>query len=254
MNVFLLDDEPLAVKRLARLLEATGRVRIAGSATDPADALGRIPHVAPPIDALFLDIEMPGLNGFQFLEQLNADPLVVFTTAYDRYALRAFEVNSIDYLLKPVETEALDRALGKLERMLGGVEPRADLRALVDEMTRALGHARTDFLTRVPSRVGDRIEFVDLHTVTHFYAKDKLTYAATAQRHHVIDQTVSDLEQRLDGRRFVRIHRSTLVNLDHVRELYTWFNGRLMVRLKDGKTELPVARERAAELRERLGL
>ena len=110
--MFLIDDEPLAVGRLKRLLDETGRVEIAGSSSDPAQALQQLRQSRP--DVLFLDIEMPGMSGFDLLAQLgDPQPLVVFTTAYDRYALDAFKVNSIDYLLKPVEREQLNRALGQ---------------------------------------------------------------------------------------------------------------------------------------------
>src|SRR5919206_291491 len=113
LRVFLVDDEALALRRLARMLEATRRVRIVGSATDPEAALAALSK-APP-DALFLDIEMPGINGFELLARLPVQPFVIFTTAYDHYALRAFAVNSVDYLLKPIEAEQLDRALTKLD-------------------------------------------------------------------------------------------------------------------------------------------
>ena len=109
LRVFLVDDEPLALKRLARLLKAGGRVEVIGSTTDPEAALEVLARAT--IDALFLDIQMPGLNGFELLGRLKLQPLVVFTTAFDQYALRAFEVNSIDYLLKPVEAEQLERAI-----------------------------------------------------------------------------------------------------------------------------------------------
>ena len=102
LKVFLVDDEPLALKRLARLLQATGRVRVIGSATDPEDAVVEISRAQP--EVLFLDIQMPVLNGFEMLARLSFQPIVIFTTAFDQYALRAFEVNSIDYLLKPVES------------------------------------------------------------------------------------------------------------------------------------------------------
>ena len=252
MKVFLVDDEPLAVSRLRRLLEVTGRVEIAGTATDPLQAVERLR--GEPVDVLFLDIEMPGLNGFELLARLEPQPLVVFTTAYDKYALRAFEVYSVDYLLKPVEPAALDRALAKIERVLGGREPRADLRVLVAELTKALDRREPVWLDRVGSRTGDRVEFIETVHITHFYAKDKLTYAATTAKHYAVDHTISELEQRLDPQRWLRIHRATLVRLDHIRELYTWFGGKLMVRLKDGKTELAVARDRAVELKQRLGL
>ena len=114
LRAYLVDDELPALKRLTRLLEATGRVEIVGSATNPTEALDWLSNHQP--DVLFLDIQMPGMNGFDLLARLKLQPVVVFTTAYDQYALRAFEVNSIDYLLKPVEPEQLERALGKLEQ------------------------------------------------------------------------------------------------------------------------------------------
>src|SRR5258705_5425427 len=127
IRAYILDDEPLAVLRLTRLLEATGRVTIAGSATDPEAALAFLNAQA--VDVLFLDIQMPGLTGFELLARLTTNPLVVFTTAYDQYALNAFDVNSIDYLLKPVEEERLRRALDKIER-LASSPGTGDVRAL----------------------------------------------------------------------------------------------------------------------------
>ncbi|MBM3813493.1 MAG: response regulator transcription factor [Acidimicrobiia bacterium] len=252
MNVFLVDDEPLALKRLTRLLQATGRVQVSGSESDPERAVERIRSQPP--DALFLDIEMPGMTGFDLLSRLPSDPLVVFTTAYDRYALRAFEVNSVDYLLKPVEPDQLDRALTKLERMLGGSEPRVDIKTLAAQLAQALEKREPEHLTRIASKLGDRVEFIETAQITHFYAKDKLTYAATAAKHHVVDLTIADLEEKLDPQRFIRIHRSTIVSFDAIRELYTWFGGRLLVRLKDGKTELNVARDRVTQLKSKLGV
>jgi len=112
LKAFVLDDERLAVQRLTRLLEATGRVQIAGSATDPEEALAELARLS--VDVLFLDIQMPGLTGFQVLERLDRDIPVIFTTAYDRYALNAFDVNSIDYLLKPIEPERLCKEIAEV--------------------------------------------------------------------------------------------------------------------------------------------
>ncbi len=117
LRAYIVDDERLAVERLTRLLEATGRVRLAGSAIDPETALAELRDRE--VDVLFLDIQMPGLTGFDVLERLDRDLPVIFTTAYDRYALDAFAVNSIDYLLKPIEPDRLERALDKLSRLVG---------------------------------------------------------------------------------------------------------------------------------------
>src|SRR5580704_8577078 len=155
MKVFLVDDEPLAVSRLRRLLEETGRVEIAGASSDPQEALDQLRRSRP--DVLFLDIEMPGMSGFDLLDQLgDPQPLVVFTTAYDQYALDAFKVNSIDYLLKPVEPAQLERALNKLDRILGGSETRGDVGALLKQVRAMVESRAPDYLSRVASRVGDR--------------------------------------------------------------------------------------------------
>jgi two-component system, LytTR family, response regulator len=251
LRVFLVDDEPLALKRLARLLKATGRVQVIGSTTDPDAALEILAREA--VDALFLDIQMPGLNGFELLSRLESQPLVIFTTAFDQYALRAFEVNSIDYLLKPIETEQLDRAINKIERLRGSA-PRPDLREAVERLAAAVREGVRGYADKVASRSGDRVQFIELSRVTHFVAKDKLTYAVTSDKSFVVDSTIAELEQKLDPNKFIRIHRSTLLNLDHVQEVHSWFAGGVVVRLKDEKrTELPVARDRVRALKQRLG-
>jgi len=232
------------------MLELTGRVKVAGQHTDPIDALDQIRSLRPAL--LFLDIHMPGLTGFEVLAELADPPLVIFTTAYDQYALEAFRANSLDYLLKPVEPALLDRALAKAERMLG--QP-VDSRSLLTQLQSILQPLRSQWLTRIASRIGDKVELVDLHQVTHFYAQDKLTYAATAERDYVIAQSITDLAERLNPDRFVRIHRGAIVNLDYLHELHAMFGGRMTARLKDKKrTELPVSRERGRLLKARLGL
>jgi two-component system LytT family response regulator len=254
IRAFVVDDEQLAVKRLVRLLEETGRVQIAGSSTDPVDALAALNE--KPVDVLFLDIQMPGMTGFEMLTYLEPQPLVVFTTAFDQYALQAFEVNSIDYLLKPIEASHLARALDKIERLRAAPVPPPDWRALLEQLTGAVTQtAPPAYPERIASRVGEKIQIIDLAKVTHFFAQDKLTYAATEAKNYVVDHAVSDLEDRLNPRQFCRIHRATLLNLSWVREVDAWLGGRVLVRLKDSKgTQLPVARERAQELKKRLGI
>lgn len=250
IRVYVLDDEPLAVKRLVRMLAATGKVTLLGSSSDPEEAISQIEALRP--EALFLDIEMPGMNGFAVVSRITVQPLVVFTTAYDQYALRAFEVNSVDYLLKPVEAAGLDRALAKLERVQKGQESAPDLQRIIAALTKP---AVTAFPTRLPSRTGEKVEFVDLARVTHFYSEDKLTFAATAGKDFVVEPSIVELEAKLDPERWFRIHRSTLVQLDYVQEVHGWIGNRLLIRLKDEKkTELTVARERVAELKTKLGL
>jgi two-component system LytT family response regulator len=210
-----------------------------------------MPGVA--FDVLFLDVQMPEISGFDLLSRLDGEPLVVFVTAFNEFALRAFEVNSVDYLVKPVERDLLNRAVRKLERLHG--EPRPPLADLVRQVTAALATAPSTYPERISSKVGDKVEFIDLSRVTHLYAEDKLTFAAASGKSYIVDLTIAELEAKLDPRRFVRIHRSTLVNVAFVQELYTYFGGKMLMRLKDEKkTELTVARERVKELKERLGI
>jgi two-component system, LytTR family, response regulator len=252
MRAFLVDDEGLALKRLQRMLAATKRVQIVGSSTDPVEAVPAILEAKP--DILFLDIEMPGMTGFEMLSHLQPQPWIVFTTAYDRYALEAFGVNSVDYLLKPIEADQLTRALDKIERLRGSAAAPPELRELIERLTAAAARSPA-FPERVASKVGEKIEFVDLEHVTHFFASDKLTYAATVAKNYAVDYTIQELEQKLDPNRFVRVHRATLVNVAHVQELHSWFAGRMMVRLKDPKrTELTVSRDRVRALKQRLGI
>lgn len=216
-RVFVVDDEELAIKRLVRMLEATERVEIAGTATDPRDALARI---TDDIAAVFLDISMPEVDGFAVAHRLPPATLVIFTTAHDEHALRAFEVNALDYLVKPVRTDALTRALDKLARRRGG--------------------------QRLTSRVGDRTHVVELDRVTHFYAEDKLTYAIAGDASYVVDDTIAALEERHAADGFFRIHRATLVRLTAVAELLA---NPPRVRLRDG-SELAVARDRVRALKD----
>lgn len=247
IRAWLVDDEALAIKRLSRMLEETGRVQVLGSSNDPAAALADISGV----DVLFLDIEMPGMNGFELLANLTPKPLVVFTTAYDQYAVKAFEVNGTDYLLKPVTPEALERALQKLEKLQSAPQP--DYQAMLERLTLALQTGRS-YPRRLPSRLGDRIQFVDVDAVTYFFAEGKLTYAVSHGKNYVVDDSIIQLEAKLDPAQFQRIHRGYLVNLSAVQELHTWFTGKMVARLNDtARTELPIARDRVKSLKERLG-
>jgi two-component system, LytTR family, response regulator len=253
LRAYLIDDEPLALERLSRLLQQSGRVELMGSTTVPEKAVAAL--TADPPDVCFLDIQMPRLTGFEVLARLPIQPVVVFTTAYDHYALQAFGVNSVDYLLKPIEPEALERALAKVERLRGSSQPaQPDLQVLLKQLAESLRETKPEYQERIASRLGDRLWFIDLAQVTHFYAGDKLTYAVSQGKAYCVDYAMSELETKLDPKKFVRIHRSTVVNLDWIKEVASLPGGALNVRLKDGKeTDLTVARDRAKEFRARVG-
>jgi two-component system LytT family response regulator len=249
IRAYVVDDEALAVERLTRLLQATGRVEVEGGVSDPEEALAYLRTHR--VDVLFVDVQMPELTGFDLIRRLDSPPLIVFTTAYDRYALDAFEANSVDFLLKPVEPERLCRALDKVERM-AGIGP-ADMAALARELAARLAPPRPP--DRIASQAGERVVLLDLVRVTHFVARDKLTLAVANGCEHVVDRTLADLEATLDSRRFVRIHRGTIVNVAAVQEVDRWVDGGVLVRLRDEKkTELPVARDRVRALKQRLGI
>jgi len=253
LRAYLVDDEPLALERLHRLLERTQRVNVVGTAVEPEEAVKAL--TLDPPDVCFLDIHMPRLSGFELLARLPSQPAVVFTTAYDRYALQAFAVNTVDYLLKPVTSECLERSLTKLERLRSvGVAAQPDLQSTIMQLTRSLRESTPEYPERMASRLGDRIWFLELHRVTHFYAEDKLTHAVCEGKPYCLDHTIAELERTLNPRKFLRIHRSTIVNVAWIREVALLPGGSLSVRLKDGRdTELTVARDRAGEFRRRLG-
>ncbi len=254
LRAYLVDDEPLALQRLHRLLEHTDRVEVTGSTTEPEQAVAAL--TADPPDLCFLDIQMPRLNGFEVLARLPTQPIVIFTTAHDRYALQAFCVNSVDYLLKPVEPEALDRALKKVERLRGSGQFRPpDLQTLLQRLMDSLREPKPEYPDRIASRLGDRLWFIDLDRVTHFYAGDKLTYAVSDGKAYCVDYPIAQLERKLDPKKFVRIHRSTVLNVAWIKEVASLPGGALSVRLKGGKdTALTVARDRVRDFKARLGL
>lgn len=250
---YLVDDEPLALDRMRRLLERTGRVEVTGSTTEPETAVAALTQNPP--DVCFLDIQMPRLNGFEVLARVPNQPIVIFTTAYDQYALAAFGVNSVDYLLKPIEPQHLERALNKVERLRSfGQSTQPDLQAVLKKLADAMHQARPEYLERIASRLGNRLWFLDLNQVTHFYAEDKLCYAASEGKSYCVDYAISELEKKLDPRKFIRIHRSIVVNLAWIREVASRSGGMLTIRLKDTRgTELPVARDRARQFKARAG-
>ncbi|MGD0095352.1 MAG: LytTR family DNA-binding domain-containing protein [Terracidiphilus sp.] len=259
LRAYLVDDEPLAIERLERLLAGFSVLEITGRATDPAQALEFLNgESGETVDVLFLDIQMPAVNGFELLSRLKRQPFVIFTTAYDEYALKAFEVNSIDYLMKPIEPEQLARALKKLDRLRSSVraewQNNPELPALLKELAASLRGERAAYPRRIASRVGERIVFLELDAVTHFLAQDKLTYAIVNGHQHCVDQSIAELEQRLDPGRFLRVHRSALVNVDWIHEVNSWFAGKVILSLKDPqRTQIPIARDRVRLLKSRLG-
>jgi len=197
VRALIAEDEPLSRRRLERLLRRRDDVETVGAARDGEEALAMIAVLAP--DLLFLDIQMPGLGGFDVLREIGGHgrPFVIFTTAYDQYALRAFEVHALDYLLKPFDQMRLDAALDRALPLIRGSE----------------------WTQRFVVRSGGRILFLRAEEIDWIGAADNYVYLHARGAAHLVRMTLKSMEQKLDPSRFARVHRSTIVNLDAVREI-----------------------------------
>ena len=250
LRVIVVDDEPLAREGMVELLETHDDIEIAGAFPDGPTALVAIESIKP--DAVFVDVQMPGMTGFELVDALDVDPLpaIVFVTAYDEYAIRAFEVNAIDYLLKPVSTDRLTQTVSRVRahvRSRGDDGYRAKMTTLLDGVVPDRAHGVGRLIVRevgqivvVPTRDVDWVEGAD------YYAKLHVRNAV-----HMLRETLSSLEQRLDARKFLRIHRSAIVNLTRVRAVESAVRGEGVAVLADG-TRLKVTRAKREELERRL--
>jgi two-component system LytT family response regulator len=251
LKAVLVDDEALALRRLQRLLRDEPDIEVVAVAENGRKAVELTETLKP--DLLFLDIQMPGLTGFDVIRRLRHMPVVIFTTAFDEYALEAFETTAVDYLLKPVEKARLRKALDKLRR-LRNLEGPAGLVQRLDEVLRVLESKKArNCITHVPTRIGDRILVLPVADAAYFYAAEKYTFLVSGEREYILDRTLADLVAVLDPARFVRIHRSTIVNVENVKEIVGLLGGRYLCRLKQPPKELQVSRSMVPNLRRILG-
>jgi two-component system LytT family response regulator len=245
LRAIIADDEPLARARVRRLLAAEADVEVVAECADGAETSEAIRRYAP--DVVFLDIEMPELDGFDVLAGIDAarPPAVVFVTAYDRHAIRAFEAHALDYVLKPVDSLRLRRSVERVRKHI-------EHGTVAETLATILRDLRVDreALDRIPVRTKGRVSFIRTADVTYIESAGNYARVHTAAESHLIRETMAALEGKLDRRRFVRIHRSTIVNVDAIRELRPWFGGDYLVITNDG-TELTLSRtfrERAGAL------
>jgi two-component system, LytTR family, response regulator len=228
LRALIVDDETVARRRIRRLLAAEADVIVAGECCDGAAAADAITKQRP--DLVFLDVQMPELDGFGVLRTIDAAPLpaIIFVTAFDAYALRAFDVHAIDYLLKPFTRERFGLALGRArERISRGDAGLAALAAALRRPTR--------YLSRVSVRTTGRIILVDLTTVDWIEAADNYVRLHAGRREYLLRETLAALEKQLDPERFARIHRSAIVQLDRINELHPASHGDMDVVLSNGK-------------------
>jgi two-component system LytT family response regulator len=248
LRAVLVDDEPLARKRLRRMLAEHGGVEIAGEAGDGAAACRLIGELKP--DLVFLDVQMPGMSGFDVLARLRERPAVVFVTAHDEFAVRAFEEQALDYLLKPVEPARLERALA---RVAAGVRAPAPGDDRIERLLQTIERAKTP-PQRIAVRRGPKVILVEPSAIVFCRAEDKYTVLYTADGEHVVDRTVEELERTLDPAAFLRIHRSAIVNLAFVKDLTAVEGGRFLVSLTAPPgAQLHASRAGAKMLRDKFG-
>jgi two-component system LytT family response regulator len=243
MKALLIDDERLARNELRRLLAVHTDIEIAGEAVDVEDAMEKIATLKP--DLLFLDVQMPGADGFSLLEQLEgAMPLVIFTTAYDEFAVKAFEFNALDYLLKPVDPSRLGASLEKLRQRAA---------ARNDETGDGAPRTRLSLDDKVFVREGDHCWFVPVKNIRLLESEGNYTRVHFDDNKPQLFRSLTAMEERLDPKHFFRANRKQVINLAWVEGIEPWFSGGLLVRLKGGlKVEL--SRRQAQDFRDRMSL
>ncbi|HEU4694193.1 MAG TPA: LytTR family DNA-binding domain-containing protein [Vicinamibacterales bacterium] len=250
IRTLVVDDEPLARERLTGLLGLESDIEVIGQCRDGEDAARAITEQNP--ELVFLDVQMPGLNGFEVIEAVGTDkmPLVIFVTAYDQHALKAFQVRALDYLLKPFDRErfqeALQRARTQIQRAETGDLGRR-LLALVKDLRR--DQPKTD---RLVVKSGGRLFFLRTDEIDWIEAAGNYVRLHVGNTSHLLRETMNAIESRLDPEKFFRIHRSRIVNMERIQEMQPWLNGEYAVLLRTG-TRLTLSRGYREKLQDRLG-
>lgn len=245
IRTLIVDDEAPARDRLRRLLAGLEGIQVIGEAEDGIQAVEMIEKHRP--DLILLDIQMPSLDGFGVLQALEDPPAVIFVTAYDEYALRAFEVHAMDYLLKPFSRERLQEAIRRAQETLAGERDlAAGLRPLLESLA-----AEGRYLTRLAVHDRDCIRVLDADEVDWIGIEDEQAMVHAGEQVYPVRRTLTELEARLDPKRFFRAHRSAIINLDRVQEIIPWFKGSHILRLTTG-AEVDLSRAQVRALRKML--
>jgi two-component system LytT family response regulator/two-component system response regulator LytT len=256
LRAVLVDDEQLARDELGYLLGQVGGVEIIGQAGNGLEALTAIDRLQP--DVVFLDVQMPGLTGFEVARRMvstRAPSHIIFVTAYDQHAIEAFEVNAVDYLLKPVDQARLELAVDRARRRVGADRPvelgAPDLERIIQLVTE-----RQSRRERLAIKVGERFLLVQAEEIIYASLADEGITVVTGQHTGTSNyRTLDELQERLDASVFWRVHRSHLVNINKIKEIVPWFSRNYILRMKDEKaTEIPVSRTQTRRLREYLKL
>lgn len=244
LEILIVDDERIARSRLRRMLGDVPAIRVVGEAVDGIDALGKIESLSP--DLVLLDIEMPDLSGLEVVRSLRVprSPWIVIVTAFDRYAVEAFELEAVDYLLKPVRAGRLLKAIERVR----AYKQRPDLKAFSATLQRIGIPFR-----RIAVRYRHGLKVVPAASIISARVEDKLVYARTTDGDYLTDYSLSELEEGLDSETFLRVHRQWLVNLNHIREMQPLIHGAWQLIMSNGQ-EVPVSRRYALSLKKRVHL
>jgi two-component system, LytTR family, response regulator len=250
IRALVVDDEPLAREMIREMLASDSEVEVVGECANGREAIEAIKASSP--DIVFLDIQMPELGGFEVLESLgpNATPYVIFVTAYDQYAVRAFEVHALDYLLKPFDRERFEAAWqrAKDQIKLDRTNRRdQDIIALLEELK-----AGPRYLERLVIKNGGRVFFLHVQDVYCIEAEGNYVRVYDNQKGYLLRETISSLEEQLDPKQFLRIHRSAIVRIDRIKEMQPWFHGEYRIIMENGK-QLALSRNYRANLQEAVG-
>lgn len=246
LEAIVIDDERLARKELIRLLDKYEEISVVEECQNADEGIKAIENLQP--DLIFLDIQMPGKNGFEMLEELSFVPKVIFTTAYDEFAIKAFKVSAIDYLLKPIDQQHLDESIAKVLELgkINSIEPPNDYESIKSD--RKLGPDDQVFV-----KDGSKCWFVKLKDVSLFESEGNYVRVYFRNFKPLILKSLNNLEEKLDPQIYFRANRKHIINLEWIDKIENWFNGGLRVELKDGK-QIEISRRQAAKLKDKMSL
>lgn len=244
MRVIIIDDERLAREELKSLLTQFSEIEVIDEAKNPEEGIEKINAQQP--ELIFLDIQMPGMNGFEMLQKLDEIPRVIFVTAYDEYAIKAFEVNALDYILKPVDPDRLREAIQKVQQPEEEFATKLAFNEPVREKTLRAGD-------RIFIKDGEKCWFVDINEIRMFESDGNYVKVYFDRFRPLILRSLNSLEDRLDPECFFRANRKFIINLHWITSIENWFNGGLQVTLRDGE-KVEISRRQAIKFKEQMSL
>ena len=248
IRVLVIEDEKPALDRLCGFLETIPEIDIVEMTDSGKIAAALIDELKP--DLIFLDIHLSDISGIDLFHLISYKPQVIFTTAYNQYAIKAFELQAIDYLLKPFSLERLKLSVKRAKEMLdGNLNSEQNIKNLLAQWS-----PQKDYLKRIPSKIGDRIYIINEDDIVYLASEQKLVFAYLRDTKYLVNYKLEELNTRLDPEKFFRIHRSTIVNLNYVQTIESWFGGGYKTKVSDKQnTELTISRTAGKLLRQKLG-